>query len=331
MAAELTIKYVVDSIEGNSLSTSIIGPESGWVEYCNQHGQLFYADAVSKEFYKKCHQQAIDIITEHAIKENKKNIGFMNHLSNILINDEFVFPMFGVIPVGDTELKITTGLTRLVANIMNGRTARELKIVVFVPKGQTVTQLENPKPLTSTADFEKIYSLEDIDYEISMSDCATGDMSEFEFSRSVLKYSIYDKKDQALPHTQIGSAISAFWDRHIKKDKLHVNIRCTPEVEKLLQPSEIFTWNVVHEKAEEWHWSYGKILGAYRKTEVPVSWEESRIHLWLYDVTEPVHLDLLIPWMTGQYTCCHTKNKTALFFDTSADVTSIQIIGDWCK
>lgn len=331
MATELTIKYVVDSIEGNSLSTSITGPESGWVEYCNQRGQLFYADAVSKEFYKKCHQQAINIIAKNSLNDNKKNLGFMNHLSNILINDEFVFPMFGAIPVGATELKITTGLTRLVANIMNGRTANELKTVVFVPKGQTVTQLENAKPLTSTADFEKIYNLADIDYEIGMSDAVAGDMSEFQIDRSVLKYSIYDKKDQALPHTQIGGNISNFWVRHVKKDKLQVNIRCTPEVEKLLQPSKMFTWDIIREKAEDWRWSYGKILGAYRKTEAPQNWEEPRIHLWLYDITEPVYLDLLFPWVTGQYTACHTKNKKALFFDTSGDVTSIQVIGDWVK
>jgi len=331
MAADLKIKYVVDSIEGNSLSTSIHGPAQGWVEYCNNRGQLFYADAVSEEFYKKCYQQAIDIITKHAIEDSKKNLGFINHLSNILINDEFVFPMFGAVSVSDPELKITTGLTRLIASMMNGRTARELKTVTFAPKGQTVSQLENVKPLTSTADFEKIYNLTDIDYEISMSDSTAGDMSEFQFDRSVLKYSIYDKKDQSLPHTQIGANISSFWDRHSKRNKIHLNIRCTPEVEKLLQPSKLFTWDVVHEKTEEWQWSYGKILGAYRKTEAPIAYDESQLHLWLYDVTDPIYLELLLPWVTGQYTCCHTKNKKALFFDTSGEVTSMQVVGDWCK
>jgi hypothetical protein len=110
-----------------------------------------------------------------------------------------------------------------------------------------------------------------------------------------------------------------------------LNIRCTPEVEKLIQPSKFFTWDVVHEKAEEWQWSYGKILGAYRKTETPLGYDESQLHLWLYDATEPVYLELLFPWITGQYTCCHTKNKKALFFDTSSDVTSMQLVGDWVK
>jgi hypothetical protein len=331
MSAELTIKYVVDSIEGNSLSTIITGPNHGWVEYCNQRGQLFYADAVNQDLYKQYHQQTIEIITKYAMEESKKHLGFMNHLSNILINDEFVMPMFGVVPLGSVQPKITTGTTRLIASMMNGRTARDLKTVMFVPKGQTLTQLENVKPLTSTENFEKIYNLEDIDYEISMSDSPAGDMSEFQFNRSILKYSIYDKKDQALPHTQVGANLLNFWGKHVKRNKIHLNIRCTPEVEKLLQPSKIFTWDVVHEKAEEWQWSYGKILGAYRKTENPLGHEESQIHLWLYDATEPVYLELLFPWMTGQYTCCHTKNKKALFFDTSSDVTSMQVVGDWCK
>ena len=331
MAADLKIKYVVDSIEGNSLSTSITGPGQGWVEYCNQRGQLVYADAVSEEFYKKCHQQVISILSKIAADIDKKNLGFVNHLSNILINDEFIFPMFGVVPNGSTEPEITVGITRMIASIMNGRTAQELKTVIFVPNGQTVTQLKNVKPLTSTENFEKIYNLADIDYEISMSDCVAGDMSKFKFDRSVLKYSIYDKKDQALPHTQVGSNVSTFWARHIKNNKVLVSIRCTPEVEKLIQPSTIFNWNVVHEKADEWQWSYGKILGAYRKTETPMAYDDSHLHLWLYDVTEPVYLDLLLCWMTGQYTCSHTKNKKALFFDTSTDVTSMQVVGDWCK
>jgi hypothetical protein len=214
---------------------------------------------------------------------------------------------------------------------MNGRTADELNTIAFAPKGQEITQLENIKPLTSTADFEKVYKLADIDYEISMADCLISDPRQFRFDRSVLRHSIYDKKDQALPHTQVGSNISNFWGRHVKKDKIQLNIRCSPETEKLIQPSKIFCWTVVHENASEWQWSYGKILSAYRKTEIPMSDNQSQLNLWLYDATEPVYLDLLFPWITGQYTCCYTKNKTALFFDTSQDITSMQIIGNWAK
>lgn len=331
MAAELKIKYVVDSIEGNSLNTTVAVPGHGWVEYCNQRGQLFYADAVSEEFYKKCHQQAIEIITKCTLEKNKKNIGFINHLSNILVNDEFVFPMFAVVPIGSNEPRITEGVTRMIANIMNGRTASDFKIVVYVPNGQTITQLKNAKPLTSTTEFEKIYNLADIDYEITMSDSPNNDLSEFRFDRSVVRHSIFDKQDPTLPHSGLGSNILDFWSKHIKKDKIQLNIRCTPEVEKLIQPSNMFSWNVIHEKTDEWEWSYGKILGVYRKTEVPLSAAEPQIHLWLYDVTEPVTIELLVPWMTGQYTCCHTKNKKALFFDTSTDVTSMNIIGNWAK
>lgn len=331
MAAELTIKYNADSLEGNSLSTTVTGEGNGWVEFCNQRGHLVYADAVNEEFYKKCRQQVIDTIVKYALVSDKKQLGFIHHLSTVLLNDEFVLPMFGVMPGDSTEPEITVGLTRLIASIMNGRTARELKTVMFAAKGQTISQLENVKPLTSTANFEKIYNLKDIDYEISMSDNVQGDMSQFRFDRSVLKYSIYDKKDQALPHTQLGANVVNFWNKHVKKDKVLLNIRCTQETEQFIQPSKIFDYNIVNEEPAEWEWSYGKILGSYRKSETPVAYDESRIHLWLYDVTEPIYLELLLPWITGQYTCCHTKNKKALFFDTSSDVTSMQVVGDWVK
>ena len=339
MAEKLNIKYTADSVQGNSLSSTVTGRNSGWVEYCNQRGQLFYADAISEDFYKKCHQQAIDNIVTHLTQESAKNLGFIHHLSSILINDDFVFPMFGVVPSHSDQLEITTGLARLTASMMNGCTAQQLKTVVFVPHGQSdkILQLKNAVPLSSTDQFEKIYNLTDIDYEISMSDSLSGDMSEFRFDRSVLKHSIYDKQDQTLPHTRIGSDILNFWGgnhfgKSLKNEKILINIRCTPEVEKLIQPSKIFNWNVLHEKAHEWEWSYGKILGAYRKTEaVPAGYDIPQIHLWLYNVTEPVHLVLLFPWMSGKYTCCYSKNKKALFFDTSNDITSMQIIGDWVK
>lgn len=331
MAAELTIKYTTDSIEGKSLSTILTGEDNGWVEFCNQRGQLFFADAVSKEFYKNYHQQAIDAIVKYIQTADKKRMGFVHHLSTVLLNDEFIFPMFGVVPAGKTDVDITAGFTRMIASMINGRTARELKTVVFAPRGQAITQLENVKPLTSTANFEKIYNLTDIDYEIVMNDNAHNDMSEFRFDCSVLKHSIYDKKDQALPHTQLGANIISYWGKHGRTDKILLNVRCTPEVEKLIQPSKMFDYNVVHENPDEWHWSYGRILGEYRKTETPAAYNKSQIHLWLYDVAEPVYLDLLLPWVTGQYTCCHTKNKKALFFDTSSEVTSMQIIGDWAN
>lgn len=330
MSEKLDIKYVVDSIDGTSLSTTITDPEHGWVEYCNQRGQLFYADGVSEQFYQKCHQQVIDYIVRHALAEDKKQIGFIHHLSTILLNNEFVLPMFGVVAKDQNELKITTGLTRLAASIINGRTAHELKTIAFSHTAHEISQLQNANPLLSTSQFETIYNLADIDYEIAMSDAPNNDMSKFQFDRSVLRYSIYDKKDQALPHVQIGSNIISFWNRHIKNNKIQLNVRCTPQVEKLIQPSKFFACNIVNEQEDEWQWSYGKILGSFRKTEQPIGYTDSQLHLWLYDITEPVYLELLFPWISGQYSCCHTKNKKALFFDNSMDLTSIHIIGDWC-
>jgi hypothetical protein len=147
----------------------------------------------------------------------------------------------------------------------------------------------------------------------------------------VLKYSIYDKKDQALPHTAIGHTVTSFWDRHVKNERIHLNVRCTAAAAKLIQPSELFKTYITVEPDNEWQWSFGKILGAYRKNEGANQFDKIQINLWLYDVTEPVNLELLLPWMGGQFSACHSKNKKALCFDTSTDPTSIAIVGDWCQ
>jgi hypothetical protein len=70
-----------------------------------------------KKFYQKYHQQAVDIIAKHVTQDDKKNIGFINHLSNILVNDEFVLPMFGVVPKNSEKLEITTGISTLIASM----------------------------------------------------------------------------------------------------------------------------------------------------------------------------------------------------------------------
>jgi hypothetical protein len=248
-------------------------------------------------------------------------------LANTALNDNFVMPFFGVANSAG-NIKLTCGHARLAASFLNGRQANELKIVVFVFKGGAAPNIQNAKPLLTTAEFEQIFYLKDIDYEISMSD-SIGDGTELEFTRAVLKYSIYDKKDQALPHTNIGNTVTGFWTRNIRDDKINIIVRCTADVAKLIQPSELFKTYITVEPDNEWQWSFGKILGAYRKTEGPN--EKVQLNLWLYEVTEPVNLELLLPWMGTQFSACHSKNKKALCFDTSTDPTSIAIVGDWCQ
>jgi hypothetical protein len=272
----------------------------------------------------------LSTITQYALAVDKKNLGFINHLANTALNDHFVMPLFGVTDSAG-NVKLTCGHARLAASLLNGCEANDLKIVVFVFKGGTAPAIQNAKPLLTTAEFEQIFDLQDIDYEISMSDCAEGNGTELEFTRAVLKYSIYDKKDQTLPHTAIGHAVTGFWDRHVKNERIHLNVRCTAAAAKLIQPSELFKTHITIEPDHEWQWSFGKILGAYRKNEGPNLFEKVQINLWLYEVTEPVNLELLLPWMGGQFSACHSKNKKALCFDTSTDPTSIAIVGDWCQ
>ena len=74
--ANLSIKYVVDSIEGNALSTTINAENSGWVEYCNQHGTLFWG-TVTQDWLQLNKSTVLSNITQYALASDKKNLGFI--------------------------------------------------------------------------------------------------------------------------------------------------------------------------------------------------------------------------------------------------------------
>lgn len=328
--SDLIIKYESDSLEGNSLGTILRTEDTGWVEYCNRQGQLYHATGLSQDLYNIWHADAVNTIASNFENIIKKNVGFLNHLAQVAINEPFMLPLFGIVDPASEYPDLNVGKTRFAAGIMNGYQADDYQMIMFVKEGQQVKNLKNLKELNTTDDFVKLFKMRNVDYEISMTDSAAGDKSAFRFDRSVLRHSIYDKNDQALPHTATGANTINFWSRNISREKIAINVRCTKEVEKLIKPTKIFDARVVHEDPTEWEWSYGRILGAYRESEEPTSHFDTTFNLWLYDVTEPVHLELLIPWANGQHTSFHTKNKKAIFFDTER-VTSMQVIGDWVK
>jgi hypothetical protein len=82
----------------------------------------------------------------------------------------------------------------------------------------------------------------------------------------------------------------------------------------------------VIEKPGEWEWNYARLVGAYRKNDSPI--KKTDLYLWLFDIEDPVNLELLLPWVQNDYTCFYSQNKKSVLFDTT-DVTSMDIIGNW--
>jgi hypothetical protein len=315
------ISYRSDSKEGKTFSTEFDGNQFGWVEYCVTKGDLYVCRHLDHELETVWNKQAVTSIREAFIDTDHKHLGFVQHLCQERQREEFLLPLFATL--NETQqLKLGAGRSRYTALTANGEKIHAM--ILLVPHGHKMLLLHSCKQLTTTAEFDEMFGLQYLDYEITLEEPTNGLPV---FLRSVIRHSIYDKQDQALPHINAGVAVHNFWHKNIRNyGKIALEVHCTERVAKLIQPSELFYCNIIVEKEGEWEWNYGRLVGAYRKNDNPV--KKTDLYLWLFDVNGPVNLELLMPWVQNDYTCFYSDNKKSVLFDTT-DVTSMQIIGDW--
>jgi hypothetical protein len=82
----------------------------------------------------------------------------------------------------------------------------------------------------------------------------------------------------------------------------------------------------VIKQPEEWQFSFGIILDSFRDaSESPV-----KLHLYLFDIIEPVELFLLLAWPTKDYGTFISQNHKSVLLDTH-NKSSFEIIGNWVK
>lgn len=315
---QLIAEYVTDN---NNSTFTVTQPNTGWVEYMNQMGFLYLSDSVPVQVHTTLVQTVVkNIQAEFPVWS--KNLGIINQLANEKLNQDFVLPVF----VDLDNACVTCGSSRMFANAISGGDLSALKTVFFTRHKRTdIANINVPiKQLTSTAEFEKIFDLGGVDYKISIA----VDNNHPTVTRSVLSYGIYDIRDHLAPHAQITYNCQTFWEKfQNNQEQIEIHISCTAEVRELVQPSPWFKCHFLDQDPAEWGFAFGKIAGAYKgKAGRPIR----ELNLWLYDVTEPVQLELLIPWASIAYSCFYSKNKKSVLFETS-HTTSMQIIGDWVK
>jgi hypothetical protein len=330
--SNLEIVYNTNQNEQNTLSISTSADDAGWVEYCQKYGKVFNTVGVDHELYDTWRLNLITELRQCLDDNNIKKLGFVHHMAHAMLTEEFIFPLFVSDTDSATDPRVTCGTTRLSASILNGVDTDQLKSVVYSTLQPPSNRFKNHKEIATTKDFNKQYCLNDIDYRITMSDANDNTGKNLQVDESILKYSVYDKKDQTLPYISQGNNVLQYWNRTLNEDttKIVINVHCTEKVAKLIQPSLLFEPRILHEPESEWQWSYGRLLGAYRPIDALKPRGHTSFNIWIYNIENPLYLDLLFPWVDGTHTCCHTTNKKVIFFDTSR-TTGIQIIGDWAS
>lgn len=322
------IEFRTDQITGRLISIHHNGV--GWVEYLKKTGYVWIVDLPNSELYEHWRKQARATIVEKYI-EKSEVIGLLQHLARIRLDQPFIMPMFikfdSKINSNHYNLIITAGNCRLAAVVLNDTPADKISAIVYSNYSTPPEDFENIRELESTEEFEELYGLQDIDYKLGVQLEAEHD---YTIMSSVIRHTIFDRNEIEKAHALAAGNCFAFWKRFTDTDtdKIDIEIHCTEAVRSLVKESPLFNITFIHESPDEWVWSYGKILGSYRKRD-----DNTRIgtlNLWLFDITEPVQLELLLPWIDNTYSSFYSRNEKSVLFETS-HITSMQLIGNWVK
>ena len=318
---DTSLEFKTDQLTGRLIS--IHHRDTGWVEYLNKFMHIWVANTPILTVHQDWQQQSIDHITEHYSTESEV-IGLVQHLARVRLDQPFIMPMF-VNADSRGNLTITAGNCRRDACVANSVLAKEISAIVYSAGDTTPTGFSNIRKLETTEEFESLYQLADIDYRISV---AIDKNDNYVIISSVIRHTIFDRTTIEKAHVETANACFGFWHRFVNKktNKIDIEIRCTESASVLIKESPLFNVSFVYEPENEWAWSYGKILGSYRQTDDPV--EKGKLSLWLFDLVEPVNLELLLPWADNKFSSFYSKNQKSVLFETS-HITSMQVIGDW--
>ncbi len=318
-----TIKYQTDSKNGPEFQK--ISQSQGWVEYLNALGQVYYFPQLDQHYYESRRENLANNMSAYIVNQSETDyLGWIYHLAQQRLLDKFVLPIFGSV---DSDLKthIQCGNSRIDACIMCGIGPEHIPVITFCESrmhiGASATRLQ------STHQFNNIFELDNIDYQISFEE---SDSSKIMFLNSILRHTIYEGSPQTTTHYS-GSTFDcmSFWRKFQTGDsKFEIQIHCTQQTRSHIVQSNMFKIEYVDKNANEWEFSYGMMLGAFN---VQSRNTNPKLQLWLYDITEPVNLELLVPWMSSRHNFYKTQNKKAVIIHGENQSNGLQVIGNWVK
>jgi hypothetical protein len=142
---------------------------------------------------------------------------------------------------------------------------------------------------------------------------------------------MYDTADQLQFFRSADQECKNFWQKFQQENgKFKIQIHGTPETKQYIGQSNLFEIEYIERNSSEWEFSYGMMLGEFNKQ----SWIKDytpKLQLWLYDVTEPVVIELMIPWMSSSYNFYATQNQKAVIIDNFNHAGGIHSIGNWVQ
>jgi hypothetical protein len=248
--------------------------------------------------------------------------GLLHILAQVRLNEQFVMPLFASQNHHNgNRIDMTCGLTRFMACLVNGIEDNNIPLIVLA---KDTPKYDGWQKIETTQQFEELFNLADLDHNIGI----TTDDGVPAVVNSIILHSIYGTTSKSGTNTHYHAAskkIADFWKKFISdtNHKIDITISCTEDTKALIQPSDYFNISYVIKPPLEWQFSFGKMTGAHQDKST-----SARLNLYLFDIVEPVNLNLLLVWPTEDYGTFYSRNHKSILIDMDHESTFV-IIGNW--
>lgn len=293
----------------------VIHNNTGWVEYLSDF-DIRWATGISPELYEKWAKHCRTHIERYYHTKSTDSFGLIENLSKIRREHDFTLPIFAY--VDNNQQLITCGFTRFLANVINGIDPKDLKLFVQTPKTYKSKNFTKAELVTTTTDAEEISGISDVEHIIELSSEAVP-----KITSSVLRNTVYEHgKAHETTFANRGNYALEFWEKFIKNKLINIQIKCTEQSKKLIHWNPTI-WNVEFEIVPEHSFIFGDILAEFRNTT-------SILHLYVYDITQPLYIDYMLPLTHRHHCWFYTQNKKVHLFNTTNGPSSATwAVVDW--
>lgn len=284
----------------------VVRDDIGWVEFLTQVMDLdiFWIEGISEQTFSQIKNVALGHCARYFHSQDFVSLGLLKNLVDHKKENNFDLPLFARLSEG--SIQVTCGLSRLFALAACQTKAKDIKFFLQTTKKSKFNNVINQQVVSTTKQAEQLSGIEKINHILTLDPAPP----HYVLS-SVIRESIYNKNtEEQYIFADQGRSTMDFWSKFISDGRINIDIHCNESELPLIRFNSNI-WRVNYHVKDMGIFLYADILDKFHRQE------DDKLHLNVYNITEPLEFEYMLPLVNKNNSWYHTQNKKVHLYETT--------------